>query len=416
MSDEDVVGDVEWQKDADGTEWFLEDGVRYELAEDGYAYPVDDDLTPDVDESAASPVRAPEDETHAAPTKQSDEVSRLGKPSRKDRKAEKKAAKESEKAAATDQEAPEADQPGPDEADAAAKVDKKAARADKKAAKEAAKADHPTAEDPSPFSAPGAAVAATPTISVREPVQWPSGTDVPTGDVLLELSGLKSGYGKLPVLHGVDFEILRGETAVMLGLNGAGKTTTAMNICGALGSWDGRISFEGQDITQWGTRECVSNGIVMVPEGRRVFPQLSVLRNLQVGAWTQRGESGWLDHQREVVFDYFPRLRERTAQLAGTLSGGEQQMLAVGRGLMANPKMLIIDEASMGLAPVIVKDVFDIVAQISSDGVTVLLIEQNVGALEVADVGFVMEQGKLVRTLRGAELADRSQVTEILMG
>ena len=357
------VGDVEWLEDADGTEYFIEDGVRYELAEDGYAYPVDDPATLDKDESAAAPARGPDDE---APTKRSDEVSRPGKESRKERKAREKA----EKAAAA-----------------------------------AAEAE----DGPAPFSEQAAS-----TVSVKERT---ADLPAPGGDAVhLRLDGLKSGYGKLPVLHGVDFEIRRGETAVMLGLNGAGKTTTAMNIAGALQAWGGTIEFEGQDITTWSSRECVSNGLVMVPEGRRVFPELSVARNLQVGAWSQRGEKGYQEAQREVVFDYFPRLRERTDQLAGTLSGGEQQMLAVGRGLMANPRFLIIDEASMGLAPVIVKDVFDIVAQISNDGVTVLLIEQNVGALEVADVGFVMEQGRLVKTLRGDDLNDRSQVTEILMG
>ncbi len=233
---------------------------------------------------------------------------------------------------------------------------------------------------------------------------------------LLELDGVKSGYGKLPVLHGVGFGIRRGETAVLLGLNGAGKTTTAMNVCGAVGTWGGRITFDGQDATNWTTRQAVGNGIVLVPEGRRVFPELSVERNLQVGAWSQRGDGDWFETGRERVYDYFPRLRERAAQLAGTLSGGEQQMLAIGRGLMANPRLLIIDEASMGLAPVIVKDVFDIVAQINDDGVTVLMIESNVGALDVADIGLVMEQGHIVHTLTGDDLRDRTLVSQILMG
>lgn len=233
---------------------------------------------------------------------------------------------------------------------------------------------------------------------------------------LLRLTDVRSGYGRLPVLHGVEFSIAAGETAVVLGLNGAGKTTTAMNICGALGTWGGDISYDGQDITNWGTRQCVANGIVLVPEGRRVFPDLSVGRNLEVGAWSQRRNSDWLKTQQDRVFEYFPRLRERRSQLAGTLSGGEQQMLAIGRGLMANPRLLIIDEASMGLAPVIVKDVFEIVAHINEDGVTVMMIEQNVGALDVADVGIVMEQGRVIRELRGADLDDRNLVSEVLMG
>lgn len=276
-----------------------------------------------------------------------------------------------------------------------------------------------------------------PRVTVDEPE--PRGRPMTNGEhadgELLRLDQVRSGYGKLPVLHGVDLRVRRGETAVLLGLNGAGKTTTALNVCGALSTWAGRITFDGQDATGWTTRQAVDQGIVLVPEGRRVFPDLSVERNLQVGAWSQRARRGrgrrsagdggdghgsedgdWYAHQRDRVFDYFPRLRERREQLAGTLSGGEQQMLAVGRGLMANPRLLVIDEASMGLAPVIVADVFEIVSHINDDGVTVLMIEQNVGALGVADVALVMEQGRIVRELRGDDLADRGLVSEVLMG
>ncbi|MEX2503752.1 MAG: ABC transporter ATP-binding protein [Egicoccus sp.] len=241
------------------------------------------------------------------------------------------------------------------------------------------------------------------------------GTPGTTG-TLLQVSGLHSGYGSLPALHGVDLAIAAGQTAVLLGLNGAGKSTTAKNICGSLRPWSGTIAFDGQDITRWNTKKCVGAGIVMVPEGRRVFPDLSVARNLQVGAWTQRRDRAWVDERLEQVIAYFPRLGERLSQLAGTLSGGEQQMLAIARGLMARPRLLVIDEASMGLAPVIVKDVFDIVRRINADGVTVLMIEQNVGALEVADVGLVMERGRVVRELVGDELRDRTAVSEALMG
>ena len=237
-----------------------------------------------------------------------------------------------------------------------------------------------------------------------------------TGQPLLRVQELRSGYGRLPVLHGVDLAIEAGQTAVLLGLNGAGKTSTALNVCGALPSWAGSITFDGRDITRWNVRRCVGAGIVMVPEGRRVFPDLTVAQNLQVGAWTQRRDTAWIDAQFEQVLGYFPRLRERLSQLAGTLSGGEQQMLAIARGLMARPRLLIVDEASMGLAPVIVKDVFDIVRRINSDGITVLMIEQNVGALEVADVGLVMERGRVVRSLVGDELRDRSAVSDALMG
>jgi branched-chain amino acid transport system ATP-binding protein len=182
---------------------------------------------------------------------------------------------------------------------------------------------------------------------------------------MLRIRGLRSGYGALPVLHGIDMDIARGSTAVLLGLNGAGKTTTASNICGVLEAWDGTIELEGTDITSWGVNRCVRRGVVLVPEGRRVFPELTVEKNLQIGAWQQRKDEEWVTEQRERVLGYFPRLRERLEQNAGTLSGGEQQMLAIARGLMARPKLLIIDEASMGLAPVIVSQVFEIIQQIN---------------------------------------------------
>lgn len=233
---------------------------------------------------------------------------------------------------------------------------------------------------------------------------------------LLRVEALRAGYGALEVLHGITFEVDEGATAVILGLNGAGKTTTALNICGAIAPTSGSITFDGQDITRWDLRRCVEAGIVLVPEGRRVFPDLTVERNLEVGAWSQRRNRGWFDEQRERVYDYFPRLRERQRQLAGTLSGGEQQMLAIARGLMARPKLLIIDEASLGLAPVIVRDVFEIVSHINDDGTTVVLVEQNVGALEVADVALVMEQGTVVAERRGAELDDPTSMRRIFLG
>jgi branched-chain amino acid transport system ATP-binding protein len=350
MADEhedlEVVDDVEWHVDEDGTEYFIDDdGTRFELAEDGFAYAVEDD---DTHHAGA---RDGADTVAGGPSPFSAE----GETSRGDA------------------------EPGDDEA-----------------------ALTRTQE--------------VPTIRIGErdePASRPVSSD--GAQPLLELRDVRSGYGSLPVLHGVSATIRHGETAVLLGLNGAGKTTTALNICGALKTWDGTITFDGQDITKWGMKKAVANGIVMCPEGRRVFPDLSVGKNLQIGGWAQR-RHGDSDEQRERVFDYFPRLRERVDQLAGTLSGGEQQMLAVGRSLMARPKLLIIDEASMGLAPVIVHDVFEIVRQINEDGTTVLMIEQNVGALDVADVGLVMEQGRMVKEIRGERLRDRSEVTEILMG
>ncbi|MEY2567863.1 MAG: branched-chain amino acid transport system ATP-binding protein [Actinomycetota bacterium] len=240
--------------------------------------------------------------------------------------------------------------------------------------------------------------------------------DGPRPDALLQVTDLSSGYGALPVLHGVSFDVGRGEIAVLLGLNGAGKSTTVLNLCGAVRPWSGAITFDGKDATKWSVSQAVREGIILVPEGRRVFPDLSVEKNLQVGAWTQRGNGEWFETQRERVFDYLPRLRERRNQLAGTLSGGEQQMLAIGRGLMANPKLLIIDEASLGLAPVIVKEVFRIVSQFRDDGVTVILVEANISALDIADVGIVFEKGVIVAEVRGDELRRGGKVRDILLG
>ena len=236
------------------------------------------------------------------------------------------------------------------------------------------------------------------------------------GPTLLRVDGLRAGYGAVPVLHGVSFHVAAGETAVILGLNGAGKSTTVLALCGALRPSAGTVEFDGADVTGWNVARAVRAGVVMVPEGRRVFPDLTVEKNLQVGAWSQRRRPGWLEEQRERVFGYLPRLRERRGQLAGTLSGGEQQMLAIGRGLMARPRLLVIDEASLGLAPVIVKEVFRIVAAVNDDGVTVILVEQNVGALAIADVGIVLQKGVVQAEVRGDELRDADRLRHLYLG
>ncbi len=238
----------------------------------------------------------------------------------------------------------------------------------------------------------------------------------PDGDPLLRVQDLRAGYGAVPVLHGIAFDVRRGETAVILGLNGAGKTTTALTLCGALRPSSGTVLFDRQDATGWDIGRSVEAGIVLVPEGRRIFPDLPVEKNLEVGAWSQRRQRGWLEEQRERVYGYFPRLRERHRQLAGSLSGGEQQMLAIARGLMAGPKLLIVDEASLGLAPVVTRSVFEIVRQVNADGTTVVLVEQNVGALEVADVALVMEHGAIVAEFRGEQLRDPAAVRRIFLG
>jgi branched-chain amino acid transport system ATP-binding protein len=233
---------------------------------------------------------------------------------------------------------------------------------------------------------------------------------------LLEVKGLKAGYGALPVLQGIDFEVDEGQTAVLLGLNGAGKTTTVTNLAGINRPWDGEVWFDGQRVDGKSAPELVRCGISLVPEGRRCWPALTVEQNLTLGAWTRRKSSREIAETRERVFEYFPRVQERLDQLAGTLSGGEQQMVAIGRGLMAGPRLLMIDEASLGLSPLLAKTVFAVVDRIKEDGTTVILVEQNIGALKHADRALVMEKGELVYTGEGEEIRDSSRLRETYLG
>ena len=233
---------------------------------------------------------------------------------------------------------------------------------------------------------------------------------------LLDVKGLRGGYGTLPVLHEVDLSIDEGATAVILGSNGAGKTTTLLNIVGMNKPWAGTVEFAGQDFTGKDTSKMVEAGMVLVPEGRRVFPALTVAKNLHMGGWIHRKKAAVIKERMEKVFDYFPRLHERAGQLAGTLSGGEQQMLAIGRGLMSSPKLLMIDEASLGLSPVLASTVFKIVKQINADGVTVILVEQNTGAVAIADKTFVMEKGRIVFSGSGSEVLESPEIREAYLG
>jgi branched-chain amino acid transport system ATP-binding protein len=216
----------------------------------------------------------------------------------------------------------------------------------------------------------------------------------------LEVRGLRVGYGELPVLGGVDFDVEAGRTTVLLGLNGAGKTTTVTTIAGLLKPWDGTITFDGERVEGLDASALVERGIVLVPEGRRVFPALTVAQNLRLGSWTKRQRKADLREAEARVYEYLPRLAERRDQMAGTLSGGEQQMLAIGRGMMALPRLMLIDEASLGLSPKLAKTVFGIVDRINADGVTVIIVEQNVGVLSHAQDALVMEKGEVV--FRGA--------------
>jgi len=220
---------------------------------------------------------------------------------------------------------------------------------------------------------------------------------------LLEVRGLRVGYG-FPVLMGIDFDVEEGETAVLFGLNGAGKTTTVTTIAGLLRPDSGTITFGGRQIGGLPSASLVGMGVALVPEGRRVFPQLSVENNLRMGAWSHRRDGAGNKARKQLVFDYFPRLAERAGQAAGTLSGGEQQMLAIGRALMSRPNLLLIDEASLGLSPALAKTVFQVVSRINDDGVTVIIVEQNVGVLPYADRALIMEKVTIVYEGVGDEI------------
>lgn len=233
---------------------------------------------------------------------------------------------------------------------------------------------------------------------------------------LLEVSGVTGGYGSLPVLHGLDLEVQEGATSVLLGSNGAGKTTTLLHIAGFMKPWKGSVTFDGKTISGTDPAKLVDAGIALVPEGRHVFPALSVIKNLQMGAWTRRKKSSFIKERMDLVFSYFPRLQERASQAGGTLSGGEQQMLAIGRGLMSAPRLLMIDEASLGLSPVLAQTVFQIVSRINQDGVTVILVEQNIGAVAIASRTFVMEKGGIVFTGSGAEVLNSPEIREAYLG
>ena len=224
---------------------------------------------------------------------------------------------------------------------------------------------------------------------------------------LLEVTDLRVGYGSVPALHGISLEVEEGEIVAILGPNGAGKTTTLATISGLLKAWSGKIVFDGQDITAASPAKIVSLGIAHVPEGRRVFPALSVEENLKLGSWVQRANQERISTAMDRVFHYFRVLNERRTQLAGTLSGGEQQMLAIGRALMSGPKMLIIDEAALGLAPVMVETVFEIVKEIRRDGNTVLLVEQNAPVtLALADRVYLMQRGEITTGGPAAEIRE----------
>lgn len=229
-------------------------------------------------------------------------------------------------------------------------------------------------------------------------------------DVLLKGTGVETFYGKIQALRGIDFEVHKGEIATVIGANGAGKSTLMMTICGTPRARNGSIIFDGVDISKMPTHEIMHLGIAQSPEGRRIFPRMTVFENLQMGATVDKLRH--FDEDLAKVFKLFPRLEERATQRAGTLSGGEQQMLAIGRALMARPRLLLLDEPSLGLAPIIVKLIFSAIKKLNEEeGLTVLLVEQNAfHALRLAHRAYVMVNGKITMTGTGAELLKRPEV------
>ena len=233
---------------------------------------------------------------------------------------------------------------------------------------------------------------------------------------LLQLSNVRVRYGSVEVLHGIDLRVEEGEIVTILGANGAGKSTTLLSISGLVRPFEGEILFEGQNLLRIPSHKVVGLGIAQSPEGRRVFGIMSVLENLRLGAFCIEDKAR-RDRTLEWIFDLFPRLQERKDQLAGTLSGGEQQMLAVGRAMMSKPKILMMDEPSLGLAPLLIKDIFEIIKEIHRQGNTILLVEQNAKkALEIADYAYVLETGSLVLEGTGKELLANEKVKEAYLG
>jgi len=236
------------------------------------------------------------------------------------------------------------------------------------------------------------------------------------GPLLLDVKNVHTHYGPLHVLKGVSYEIHEGEIVSLLGGNASGKSTTMKTVLGLVRPTEGTVSFRGEPIHTLRTSEIVKRGIAPVPEGRRVFPRMTILENLEMGRYTRRAEPGW-DQELERVFGLFPLLRDRRHQLAGTMSGGEQQMLALGRALMTRPALLCRDEPSMGLAPRLVEEVFDIIQAINAQGTTVFVIEQNVNmALSIAHRGYVLQMGEVVLTGAAQELLENPLIQRAYLG
>ncbi|MBS1130592.1 MAG: amino acid/amide transporter ATP-binding protein 2, family [Proteobacteria bacterium] len=233
---------------------------------------------------------------------------------------------------------------------------------------------------------------------------------------MLEVTGLHVAYGGIQAVRSITFHVNAGETVALIGANGAGKTSTLKAISRVLDAVGGDVHFCGEEITRLAPHDIIRKGIALVPEGRGVFPRLTVLENLHMGAYVRDADAD-VDKDLQTVFEYFPRLRERESQLGGTLSGGEQQMLAIGRALMSRPKMLLLDEPSMGLAPIMVQKIFEVVRAVAANGMTILLIEQNARlALQSSQRGYVMESGEITLNGESAMLLDDPKVRAAYLG
>ncbi len=233
---------------------------------------------------------------------------------------------------------------------------------------------------------------------------------------LLEVKDLVVSYGGIEALKGISFSVDEGQIVTLIGANGAGKSTTLRAITGIVPAKSGTITYNGEDITGMDTQKVVERGIALVPEGRRVFANLTVLENLKIGAYLRK-DTVQIQKDIEYIYKLFPRLQERSWQLAGTLSGGEQQMLAVGRAMMTRPRLIMMDEPSLGLAPLVVRDIFGIISRLSADGITILLIEQNANAaLHAAHYGYVLETGMMTLSGTGEELLSSKSIQEAYLG
>ncbi len=233
---------------------------------------------------------------------------------------------------------------------------------------------------------------------------------------MLEVKDLKVNYGMIQAIKGVSFHVEQGEVIALIGANGAGKTTILHTITGLLSPKEGSVTFEGTDITKIPPHKIVSMGMAHVPEGRRVFSHLTVLQNLKMGAYTRKDKAE-MQETLEMVYERFPRLKERENQVAGTLSGGEQQMLAMGRALMSHPKIILMDEPSMGLSPIYVNEIFEIIQEVSKTGTTVLLVEQNAKkALSIADRAYVLETGNIALEGKASDLLNNDDIKKAYLG